>query len=453
MSTQDQASSSRFDADAVRTTGGGWAVGFALVVFGAGILTASPLLVALAVVPLGFVAAAGFDSAPTAPISTERELRMATASEDALGSADTDGLSGSPGERVTVRLAVRNDGTDPVVDLRIRDQVPDTLPVVDGSAEACVTLKASETRVIEYTVELQRGEHSFGDVDIRVRGAGSTEMRTQTLAVEGDSRLTCFTTVDDVPIAEGDNDLAGEIPTDDGGSGIEFYSIREYEPGDSVRSIDWRRYANTRDLATIEFRAERATKVVCLLDQRSSQRRGPSDDHLTALSLSVAAAEQTFETILDSGYPAGIFGFKDHLLLSVKPGTDDKTRQMGRDFLGSIDGPEDNSKEYARSWWEKPLSAVPLRLPGEAQVILFSTFTDSMPVELVEQLRIHGYPVCVVSPDIASERPDTAGRLTAVQRRTRLAEARQQGATVVDWDLGQPLGLVLDRVVSEVSSR
>lgn len=453
MSTHDPEDGRRFDADAVRTSDGGWAIGIALVVFGAGILLGSPLLVALAVIPLGFVAAAGFDSAPTASITTERELRLATADEGAHGSEDEDGLSGGPGERVVVSLAVRNDDTDPLVDLRVRDQVPDTLPVVDGNAEACFTLGADETQVLEYTVELQRGEHRFGGVDIRARGAGSTETRTQTLSVDGDSRLTCFTTVDDVPINEGDNDLAGEIPTDDGGSGVEFYSVRDYEPGDPVRSIDWRRYANTRELATIEFRAERATKVVCLIDQRPNQRRRPSDDHLTGLSLSVAAAEQTFETILDSGYPAGLVGFKERLLVTVDPGTDDKTKRMGRDVLASMRSAAEGFDERAQTRWGQPLSSLPSTLPGEAQVILFSTFTDSTPVDLVEQLRVHGYSVCVVSPDVASGRTDAAGRLTAVHRRTRLAEARLQGARVVDWDLGQPLGLVLDRVVSEVSSR
>lgn len=431
-----------------RGSDAGWAVAMAVAVLGAGIITGSPLLVALAIVPLGFVAVSGFDAAPEPTVALEREFAHA-------GDATRDGaaLTGDPGERVTVRLAVRNTGSEPLVDLRVVDGVPEAVPVVDGTHRACLTLEPDESAVLEYEVELRRGEHTFDDATVRSRGVAGTVRRTEEKPVAGGTTLRCHPYVEEVPIDDGTNDYAGEIPTDEGGSGVEFYSVREYEPGDPVRSIDWRRYANSRELATIEFRAERATRVVCLVDRRRSQNRARSADHLPALDLSVAAARRTFDAVIDAGYPTGLVGINDRWQLIVEPGTGEETRTRGNDLLEAILAREREAGDHAETRWGSPSSLLPSLLPGEAQVILFSSFVDDTPVSLVEQLRIHGYPVCVVSPDVASGREDTAGRLSAVQRRTRLADVRQTGARVVDWDVGQPIGLVLNEVVTEVSSR
>lgn len=433
-----------------RETNGEWAVGIAVVVLGAGIAVGSPFLVALAVVPLSVVAALGFDSAPEPTVALHREFAV-TGVEATVD--DEEGVTGGPGERITVRLALENTGEEPLVDLRLVDGVPENVPVVSGTNRACVTVEPGAVALVTYEVELRRGEHAFEGAAVRTRGVGGTTHRTETVSVSGAQSLRCLPFVDDVPIDDGANDYAGEIPTDEGGSGVEFYSIRDYEPGDPVRSIDWRRYARSRELATVEFRAERATRVVCVLDRRLSQTRARSEAHLPALDLSIAAAERTFDAVVDAGYPAGAIAVNDRLQLVVEPGTDAETRTTARNLFDAIRARDREAGEHARTRWGSPTSLVPTLLPGEAQVVFFSSFVDDTPVSLVEQLRIRGYPVCVVSPDVASGRADTAGRLAALDRRTRLADVRATGARVVDWDVSQPIGLVLNQVVSEVSSR
>lgn len=439
------------DSGLERVSEGTWAMVIAVVLLGAGIATGSPLLVTLAIVPLGFVAVTGLDSPPETAVTVQRAFAVSGDTESTI--SEDGSLTGDPGERITVRVAVHNAGDEPLVDLRVVDGVPQDVPVVSGTPCACLTVGPQETATFEYEVELRRGEHTFEDATLRSRGVGGGVVRTGTEQVAGDRLLRCFPYVQEVPIDDGTNDYAGEIPTDEGGSGVEFYSVRDYEPGDPVRSIDWRRYANSRDLATIEFRAERATQVVCLIDRRTSQLCAQSEEHLPALELSVTAAERTFDAIVDSGYPTGVIGFNDRLQVLVDPGTDAKTKRKAEDLFESLRNSEREPDEHTRTRWGSPVSLIPSLLPGEAQIILFSSFTDETPVNLLQQLRIHGYPVCVVSPDVATGREDTAGRLTAVQRRTRLADARDAGANVVDWEMNEPLGVILNQVVSEVSSR
>ena len=48
--------------------------------------------------------------------------------------------------------------------------------------------------------------------------------------------------------------------------GTEFDSLREYVPGDDVRSIDWRASARAADVMVRTWRPERDRQVVLVLD-------------------------------------------------------------------------------------------------------------------------------------------------------------------------------------------
>ena len=57
-------------------------------------------------------------------------------------------------------------------------------------------------------------------------------------------------------------------------SGYEFAEIRAYQPGDNVRFINWRRYANSGQLYINRFHEERRPQCWIILDRRNSMRFG-----------------------------------------------------------------------------------------------------------------------------------------------------------------------------------
>lgn len=63
--------------------------------------------------------------------------------------------------------------------------------------------------------------------------------------------------------------LTGGLRTRQRGRGIDFEEVRLYQPGDDVRSIDWRVTARTQVPHTKIFREERERPVFMVLDQRS----------------------------------------------------------------------------------------------------------------------------------------------------------------------------------------
>src|SRR5690625_6794125 len=63
--------------------------------------------------------------------------------------------------------------------------------------------------------------------------------------------------------------LSGGLRTRFRGRGMEFEEVRLYQPGDDVRTIDWRVTARTQVTHTKIFREERERPTFMVLDQRS----------------------------------------------------------------------------------------------------------------------------------------------------------------------------------------
>ena len=74
------------------------------------------------------------------------------------------------------------------------------------------------------------------------------------------------------------NDLfSGEYHSTFKGQGMEFEEVREYQPGDDIRLIDWNVTARTGFPHVKKFREERELSVVLLVDASSSGRFGTRD--------------------------------------------------------------------------------------------------------------------------------------------------------------------------------
>lgn len=71
--------------------------------------------------------------------------------------------------------------------------------------------------------------------------------------------------------------LAGQYHSAFKGSGMEFEEVREYFPGDDVRSIDWNVTARTQHPYIKTFREERELTVFLVVDMSASLRFGSGD--------------------------------------------------------------------------------------------------------------------------------------------------------------------------------
>src|ERR1700761_9845587 len=79
----------------------------------------------------------------------------------------------------------------------------------------------------------------------------------------------------EIPTARLANDqLAGSYHSVFKGRGMAFSEVRQYQPGDDVRFIDWNVSARLDDVFVKLFTEEREMTVILLVDLSASQRFG-----------------------------------------------------------------------------------------------------------------------------------------------------------------------------------
>lgn len=83
--------------------------------------------------------------------------------------------------------------------------------------------------------------------------------------------------------------LAGEYQSVFRGRGVEFDEVREYQPGDDVRSIDWNVTARTGTPHIKRFVEERELTLYFLVDMSASNRFGSEDKTKNEAAVELAA--------------------------------------------------------------------------------------------------------------------------------------------------------------------
>ncbi len=110
------------------------------------------------------------------------------------------------------------------------------------------------------------------------------------------------------------------------GQGMEFEEVREYQPGDDIRSIDWNVTARQGKPFIKRFREERELTVMLLVDVSGSQDFGTTGQLKRELAAEVAAT-LAFSAIKNND-KVGLIGFSDRIERFVKP--DKGTRHVLR---------------------------------------------------------------------------------------------------------------------------
>ncbi|USZ72860.1 DUF58 domain-containing protein [Natronosalvus halobius] len=418
------------------------ALGIALVAIGVGVIARDAAVFLSSVVALTY-AAYGYATTPPSPqLAVERRL---------------DPSDPVPGESVSVTVTVSNHGTDAEPDIRVADQPPTNL-VLDGASRTVGSLAPGESLAFEYAVHPRRGTHVFGDVVVESRNvSGSERLRTRYAfdsggEVEdqdrdqddcnGANRLTWNDALERLPLAGQTIQHPGRVETDVGGEGLEFHSLRPFQPSDPMRRVDWKRLARTGELTTIEFREERAASVVVVVDARDASAVVRNPGELDGRSLSIRAAEWVATTLLAENNRVGValYGGRGDYLLP----------RTGRDQLARVrrllDGEWCGS--FGRPSWlahgDRAVDRFCRHLADEKQLVFVTPLLDDAPVASARRFRAYGHEVTVVCPGVA-DRPDLAGTLERDALERRLSTLRSHGVRVVEWRPDESLHVAVDR--------
>jgi uncharacterized protein (DUF58 family) len=401
-------------------------VAVALLAGGAGLLLKRPSLLLLATAGVALAVYPRLTRAPDVSLDLDRTVG---------------GEAPEHGEVVAVEVTVTNTGQETIPDLRIVDGVPPMLAVDDGTPRHATVLRPGKSTTFSYRVRAKHGIHRFEPATVVARDvAGAQEVET---TVASEDSIECKSPVPEVPLRQQTGQRVGDLVTDEGGTGIEFHRTRSYRKGDALRRVDWRRFAKTGELATVEYREERSTTVMLCLDAREVAHRNSAPGEPHAVSYSVGAIEQTFGALLRTVNTVGIAAVgPDFCWLSAGAGADHAAR--GEELLATHPAlsahPPDGTMTADRLFDQ--VDEVRKRLRSEAQVVLFSPLPDDEIVQACLQLEANGHAVTVVTPDVTTDET-VGGRLARVERRKRISSLRERGVRTVEWKPDRPLGTAL----------
>jgi uncharacterized protein (DUF58 family) len=355
----------------------------------------------------------------------------------------------TPGTTAKVTLTIQYHGERLLPDIRVIDGVPEDLAVVAGSPRGGFTLDETDSRQLEYTVRARYGEFEFTPVTAVCRGASTGSSTTIELTADGDTQLEATYDPEQHPLSERTIPITGEITTDRGDEGLEFHSIRQYEPTDPANRINWRQYARERELSTIEYRAQEAAEVLIVVDARSSAGQAAKPTAPTGTEFCVALASDIIDALLENRNPVGIVTLgvdsselsretpvpTDSDIAWLPPRNTEASRtqiQLLLDAAAKTVAPQQETRSSDNGGVASDPMEIINRTTQQTQLIVFSPLCDEFPVEVIKQLDATNRDVSVYSPVITNT--ETAGgRIAAVNRKLRVHEIETRGISVVNW--------------------
>jgi uncharacterized protein (DUF58 family) len=102
------------------------------------------------------------------------------------------------------------------------------------------------------------------------------------------------------------------------GSGSEVLQLREYQPGDAPRAIDWKATARRRRLISRDFSEDQHLEILIALDAGRASGLAAGDSDRLALYANVAARLAQRATLLDDR--VGLLIYADRPLAALAPG-------------------------------------------------------------------------------------------------------------------------------------
>jgi len=322
--------------------------------------------------------------------------------------------------------------------LRVRDLVPD-LEVI-GSPERVFSLGAGEERTFTYRIKMKRGVHRFEGFRVSYRDPFGF--------FSSDRFVDHFTEIVGVPMlyevqtpysTKGTKITIGPLPSPLTGGGIEFHALREYQPGDPLKVINWKATARTGKLMSNEYESERKVDVVFVVD--ASRRNEPVFDHL------IRAAASLMLNALNDGTSFGLL-LAERVPLWVRVDYGKRHFFKCIDFLSTARPDENNVIAYQVE------HLVKTALPPRAQIIYFSPLLTEESRNALKTLARYGYRVVVISPNPNSVyEPKTdeermAVELLQLKRKAALRSLSGYGL-IIDWDVRKPLKVAIAEVLGK----
>jgi uncharacterized protein (DUF58 family) len=359
----------------------------------------------------------------------------------------------APGQPVSINLRVTNHGAN-IRQLVLQDALPENISILSGSPRRMLALKKGETLDWTYTFNGRRGYHAFTSLEASASDLFGLLTVRQSLPTSGQLLiLPAAPRVRRIAIRTRSTRVySGTIPACLGGPGVDFFGVREYQPGDPLRAVNWQvsaRHPEEQALYANEYEQERAADVGLILDARRQVNQ--QGKNLSIFDESILATASLSDAFLSSGNRVGLLIYGQYINWTL-PGYGKTQRERILHALArAVPG---ENQAFAGIYIPRSL------FPVKSQLVFISPLIDA-DVQPLVSLRALGYALIVVSPNAiqfeAAHLPEKqavrqAARILSLRRRITLQRLRHAGVQVVDWDITRPFEQVAESALSRPPS-
>lgn len=182
----------------------------------------------------------------------------------------------------------------------LRDDPPSTFGIADEARVLAGTVTPGEITILRYSLyPPRRGDYAFGDLHLRWQSVLGLLRRQATIpAAEPVKVYPNLVDVKKFDLLLRKNKLSdmGVRRVRQRGAGTEFERLREYQPDDEYRRINWKATARRGVPITMEYETERSQNIIALLDVGRLMRSPVGD---------VAKMDYAINAVLLLAYVAG----------------------------------------------------------------------------------------------------------------------------------------------------
>jgi uncharacterized protein (DUF58 family) len=327
--------------------------------------------------------------------------------------------------------------------LDVQLDLPPGIELDEGSPVRSLRLAAGEERDVPVPLRCTRwGLYDLGAIDVQARDV--LRLVVWEAHVEPRSLLRVYPrqeTLDRIIAPVETQAFTGSEVARVKGAGIEYADIRDFAPGDRVRSINWRASARRNALVVNERHPERNTDVVLFLDSFADVRYGDRSTLEDAVRVTASLATR----YLERRDRVGLVTFGG-ILRWLQPGMGVTQRYRLLETL------LETGVEPTYAW--RDVAFIPARiLPPKALVVALTALVDPRFVRVVEDLRARGFDIAVVELDPSGfveagkgEVARVAHRMWLLEREVLRARIERLGVGVARVDEHTPLEVAVEGV-------
>lgn len=340
---------------------------------------------------------------------------------------------------IEVEVHIRNQGGT-LSCVQVSDRQPAGVKVMDGEAGLITAIIKNGQASLKFSFKEKRGHYAWQFTQVRI--CDPLRLMSFDLPLPAAAEISIQPERENIrrlPLRPNSTLHApGLNPARRAGSGTDFWGVRSYHPGDSLRWLDWRLNArHPGQFFTREFEQEEAADIGIILDARRETDLFVGEDSL--FDHSVRAAASLAEGFIHQGNRVSLLIW-GKTIVRVFPGYG--KYQLNR-ILHSL-----SSISSSTSGKTIGLHYLPLEMfSNRALLVILSplTRTDSL---FFPRLRAAGYQAWLISPDpydfiypsvakdLDSQR---AYFLSRQEHRIQLQAIAQLNIQVTDWQVSQPL--------------